>query len=149
RPRGGGGDPRDSRRARRPLFPARQAAVRAGVAHVPEKWTPVFRKGHAPSEKIRARPEQGCALMELPSALRAAIDQALEGISTAEIAKAAEALSQRYRSETRDGQLHLANDIKARAYLAVRLPATYAAIRAAMGALAVVRPDFAPRSMLD
>ena len=87
--------------------------------------------------------------MELPSALRAAVDQALEGISTAEIAKAAEVLSQRYRSETRDGQYHLGDDIAARAYLAVRMPATYAAIRASMSALAKLRPDFAPRTMLD
>ena len=87
--------------------------------------------------------------MELPSALRAAVDQALEGISTAEIAKAAEALSQRYRSETRDGQYHLGDDPSARAYLAVRLPATYAAIRASMSALAELRPEFAPRTMLD
>jgi ribosomal protein RSM22 (predicted rRNA methylase) len=87
--------------------------------------------------------------MELPSVLRAAVDQSLEGISASELARAAEALSQRYRAETRDGTLHLADDIAARAYLAVRLPATYAAIRASMSALAGLRPDFAPGSMLD
>jgi ribosomal protein RSM22 (predicted rRNA methylase) len=87
--------------------------------------------------------------MELPRALRGAIDQALEGVATSDIARAADALSQRYRSETRDGGFHLADDISARAYLATRLPATYAAIRAGMSAVAELRPDFAPRTMLD
>jgi len=66
--------------------------------------------------------------MELPRALREAVDEALAGASTSELTRAAEILSHRYRSETRDGRLHLADDIAARAYLATRLPATYAAI---------------------
>jgi ribosomal protein RSM22 (predicted rRNA methylase) len=87
--------------------------------------------------------------MELPRALREAVDQALDGIPASDLARAAEALSQRYRSEVRDGGFHLGDDITARAYLATRLPATYAAIRAAMSAVAELRPDFAPRTMLD
>ncbi len=35
------------------------------------------------------------------------------------------------------------------AYLAVRLPATYAAVRASFAAIAQARPDFAPRTALD
>src|SRR4029079_17423066 len=46
-------------------------------------------------------------------------------------------------------RLHVADDLSARAYLAARLPATYAAIRAALDAIADVRPDFTPRSLLD
>jgi len=87
--------------------------------------------------------------MELPPALRHAVDAALEGISGRDLAAASEALSQRYRGETRDGRMHVADDLAARAYLAARLPATYAAIRAALDAVAAVRPDFAPRRLLD
>jgi ribosomal protein RSM22 (predicted rRNA methylase) len=87
--------------------------------------------------------------MELPPALRQAVDAALDGVSTRDLAAASDALSQRYRGEVRDGRFHVADDLSARAYLAARLPATYAAIRAALGAVARVRPEFAPRSLLD
>ncbi|QIG46406.1 methyltransferase type 11 [Nordella sp. HKS 07] len=87
--------------------------------------------------------------MELPVLLRQAVDQALEGVALPELTRAAAALSERYRGETRDGRLHLSDDLAAKAYLATRLPATYAAIRAALTELAARRPDFAPRSLLD
>lgn len=87
--------------------------------------------------------------MELPVLLRQAIDQALEGVALADLTRAAASLSERYRGETRDGRLHLSDDLAAKAYLATRLPATYAAIRAAMTELADRRPDFAPESLLD
>ena len=87
--------------------------------------------------------------MELPRALRHAVDAALEGVSARDLAAASAALSERYRAELRDGRLHVDDDLAARAYLAARLPATYAAIRAALGAVAEARPDFAPRSLLD
>jgi ribosomal protein RSM22 (predicted rRNA methylase) len=87
--------------------------------------------------------------MQLPRALREAVDAALEGISASELATAAAALSQRYRNEVRDGRLHVTDDMATRAYLAVRLPATFAAVHAAMAAAAELQTDFAPRSMLD
>jgi len=87
--------------------------------------------------------------MEMPLQLRAAIDQALEGVPLAQLQAAAERLSARYRSETRDGRPHLSDDLSARAYLAVRMPATYAAIRASLDAVAERLPDFAPQSLLD
>jgi ribosomal protein RSM22 (predicted rRNA methylase) len=87
--------------------------------------------------------------MELPRALRHAVDLALEGVPPRDLAAAADALSKRYRAELRDGRLHVADDLAARAYLAARLPATYAAIRAALEAVAAVRPEFAPSSLLD
>jgi ribosomal protein RSM22 (predicted rRNA methylase) len=87
--------------------------------------------------------------MELPVLLRQAVDQALEGVALADLTRAAASLSERYRGETRDGRLHLSDDLTAKAYLATRLPATYAAIRAAMTELAERRPDFAPKSLLD
>ncbi|HWV53122.1 small ribosomal subunit Rsm22 family protein [Pseudorhodoplanes sp.] len=87
--------------------------------------------------------------MELPPLIRAAVDNALEGVPLADLRAAAERLSTRYRSETRDGRAHISDDLSARAYLAVRMPATYAAIRASIDAVAELRPDFSPKSLLD
>jgi ribosomal protein RSM22 (predicted rRNA methylase) len=87
--------------------------------------------------------------MELPSLLRQAIDRALDGIVLADLAAAAKALSRRYRQERHDGRLHVASRRDALAYVAVRMPATYAAVRASFDAIAEVRPDFAPQTMLD
>jgi ribosomal protein RSM22 (predicted rRNA methylase) len=87
--------------------------------------------------------------VELPVALRQAVETVLEGVPLAELARAAADLSSRYRAERRDGAMHLAGDLAARAYLATRLPATYAAIRACLDAVAEIRPDFAPRRLLD
>jgi ribosomal protein RSM22 (predicted rRNA methylase) len=87
--------------------------------------------------------------MELPSPLRAAVDQILRDTPIADIRKAAETLSQRYRGEIRDGRAHLAERAAAIAYLATRLPATYAAIRASLSAIADVRPGWTPRTLLD
>ncbi len=87
--------------------------------------------------------------MELPAALRQAVDDALEGVPLGPLTRAATALSDRYRGDIRDGRWHVADDLAARAYLAVRLPATYAAVGACLDAIAAARPDFAPRTLLD
>jgi ribosomal protein RSM22 (predicted rRNA methylase) len=87
--------------------------------------------------------------MQLPPSLRAAIERELEGIALADLARAADALSQRYRAEVQDGRLHLSDEVAARAYLTTRLPATFAAVSAALNATAEARPDFAPRTALD
>ena len=87
--------------------------------------------------------------MELPRALRHAVDHALDGVALSEIAAVAADLSRRYREELRDGKLHVATDRAVLAYLAVRLPATYAAVRASFAAVAAIRPDFAPATILD
>lgn len=87
--------------------------------------------------------------MELPTRLRRAVDQALEGVPLAELTQAAARLSDRYRGETMDGALHISSDLAAKAYIATRLPATYAAVREAMARLAELRPDFHPKRLLD
>ena len=87
--------------------------------------------------------------MELPPPLRQAVDRALEGIRLSELSSAASALSLRYREEVRDGRMHLDDERSALAYLATRLPATYAAARASFTALAEALPGFAPTTMLD
>src|SRR6516225_6364233 len=87
--------------------------------------------------------------MELPPLLRRAIDLVLEGVAPADLSAAAESLSARYRAELRDERFHLADDLAVSAYLATRLPATYAAIRASLKAACENRPGFTPRSLLD
>ena len=96
--------------------------------------------------------------MELPPLLRNAVDRALSGMPLSELATTAAVLSQRYREERRDGKAHVASDRDALAYLAVRLPATYAAVRAILAAVAeagrscsrtvrsILAPVRAPRS---
>jgi ribosomal protein RSM22 (predicted rRNA methylase) len=87
--------------------------------------------------------------MELPPPLRQAVDRALEGVPLFELALSARALSLRYREEIRDGRPHLNDERSALAYLATRLPATYAATHASLAALAEALPGFAPATMLD
>lgn len=87
--------------------------------------------------------------MELPAALRQAVDRLLDGTSLSELQKAAGVLSSRYRAELRDGRLHLDDRLAVKAYLATRLPATYAAIRASLEQVALAAPDFSPHSLLD
>lgn len=87
--------------------------------------------------------------MQLPPALRQAIDRELEGVALSDLAPAADTLSRRYRAEIRDGRLHLGDALAARAYLVTRLPATFAAIAASLAAVVEALPDFEPRSLLD
>jgi len=87
--------------------------------------------------------------MELPPVLRRLVDDALAHRPLRALEHAARTLSARYRGEILDGMPHIPDDLAARAYLATRLPATYAAIAAAFSAVAHLRPDFSPRSMLD
>ena len=87
--------------------------------------------------------------MQLPPLLRAAVDRALEGVSSAELTSAAQKLSDRYRAEVRDGTPHLDHQHAALAYLGTRLPATFAAIRRSFEAVAAASPGFAPATTLD
>ena len=87
--------------------------------------------------------------MELPAPLRQAVDRILEKIPLPELKQAAKTLSDRYRAELRDGRLHMAQDMAVKAYLATRLPATYAAVRASLDTLNAARPDFTPKTLLD
>ena len=87
--------------------------------------------------------------MELPAALRQGVDGLLEKVPLPALKQAAKTLSERYRAELRDGRLHMSEDMAVKAYLATRLPATYAAVRASLDALADAQPDFQPKSLLD
>ena len=82
--------------------------------------------------------------MELPPLLRRAVDNALNSTALSDLAATAAALSDRYREERHDIKPRVISDREALAYLAVRLPATYAAIRSSFNAVAEARPDFMP-----
>jgi ribosomal protein RSM22 (predicted rRNA methylase) len=87
--------------------------------------------------------------MELPATLRQAVDRMLAGTSLPDLQKAADLLSRRYRAEIRDGRLHVSDALAAKAYLAARLPATYAAIRRSLADAVELSGNDAPQSMLD
>ncbi|SMD09212.1 small ribosomal subunit Rsm22 family protein [Rhizobium sp. RU36D] len=87
--------------------------------------------------------------MELPTALRQAVDSALANQPIERLTQASERLSNRYRKEVRDGAFHIDDDLAAKAYLATRLPATFAAVRAALGMVEDLAPGFSPASLID
>lgn len=87
--------------------------------------------------------------MELPLLLRQNLSKALSQVALAELIKASESLSLRYRNEVRDERLHLEDNLSALAYLASRLPATYGAIRDSFKRLMAVYPSFTPETLLD
>lgn len=87
--------------------------------------------------------------MQLPSALRAAVDTLLEEMPVSALKQAARTLSERYRAELRDGRLHMSGELAVKAYLATRLPATFAAVRASLDAIVGARPDWSPQTLLD
>jgi ribosomal protein RSM22 (predicted rRNA methylase) len=87
--------------------------------------------------------------LELPAPLRQGVERLLENVPLSSLKQAAKTLSDRYRAELRDGRLHMAQDQAVQAYLATRLPATYAAIRASLDALNEARPEFMPKTLID
>jgi ribosomal protein RSM22 (predicted rRNA methylase) len=87
--------------------------------------------------------------MQLPSTLRELANEALRGSGGQTLTRAHERLSARYRAEVHDGRAHVGDEMTALAYVATRMPATYAAISAAFRAVANVRADFIPRTLLD
>lgn len=87
--------------------------------------------------------------MELPGPLRQGVERLLEKVPLPVLKQAARTLSDRYRAELRDGRLHMAEEMAVKAYLATRLPATYAAVRASLDAVSDARPNYAPKTLLD
>ena len=87
--------------------------------------------------------------MQLPAALRQALDARLDRHAIDDLRSGGERLSGRYRAEIRDGRQHLDGEPAVLAYLAARMPATFAAIRASLEQITLRRPDFAPDTLLD
>lgn len=76
--------------------------------------------------------------------LREAVERELAGRPGAGLRASASSLSGHYRG---GGRSDAAIDLDA--YLAVRLPATFAAVRQVLHEVQAARPEFAPRSLLD
>lgn len=88
--------------------------------------------------------------MELPGALRGALDAELGRIAPRDLARATAALVERYRgARPTQGERLLTSEEEVAAYAAYRLPATYAACAAALAALRERWRDAPPRSLLD
>ena len=89
--------------------------------------------------------------MTLPADLRAAIDELVAHRSQRDLAERAHKISERYRDYERSQSrfpLHLTSE-DVLAYVATRLPATFAACAHVLNDIATLRPDFLPKSLLD
>jgi len=84
---------------------------------------------------------------DLPAALKATLEAKLHGQPRQDAASRAARISRTYRDGGGSNAITSADD--ALAYAVVRMPATYAAVAACLNALSEVRPDFAPRTLLD
>ena len=84
---------------------------------------------------------------DLPAELRSALEAKLQGQSRSEIAVHAAQISKTYRDGGNSRAIVSQTD--ALAYALARMPATYAAVAASLNALVELRPDFAPKSLLD
>jgi ribosomal protein RSM22 (predicted rRNA methylase) len=84
---------------------------------------------------------------DLPAELKGALDAMLEGLPRSDVAARAAAISRTYREGGGSGTIRSETD--ALAYALARMPATYAAVAASLNALSEIRPDFAPKTLLD
>jgi ribosomal protein RSM22 (predicted rRNA methylase) len=88
-------------------------------------------------------------MVDLPVELAERVERLLEDVSPRDLGRASADLSAKYRDkrERRAPVARSESDILA--YLASRLPATYAAISAVFAAIREQRPDWKPRSVVD
>ncbi|HEX3114728.1 MAG TPA: small ribosomal subunit Rsm22 family protein [Bradyrhizobium sp.] len=84
---------------------------------------------------------------DLPAELKSALESRLQGVSRNEAASRAALISKTYREG--GGSSAIASEADALAYALARMPATYAAVAASLNAFREIRPDFAPKSLLD
>ncbi|MET9252888.1 small ribosomal subunit Rsm22 family protein [Streptomyces sp. NPDC003717] len=84
-----------------------------------------------------------------PDALRAALAELVDGLPAREAGRAVERLIATYRGATPTDAPILRDRADVVAYAAYRMPATFAAVRAALGAFADAVPDWAPGSHVD
>jgi ribosomal protein RSM22 (predicted rRNA methylase) len=88
--------------------------------------------------------------VDLPNDLRVALDGLVADVPPASLRRSFEGLSARYRAGHALGATDFVRGHEdAVAYAAYRLPATFAAVRAALSTVNQFRPDLLPRSVLD
>ena len=87
--------------------------------------------------------------MELPADLRAGIEAAATGVPNRDLAEAVDRLIARYRQDRPAPEAILAGPADVAAYAVYRMPATFAAVQAALAQLHRAYPGLAPRTHLD
>ncbi len=87
--------------------------------------------------------------MSLPAALNQVIEQKVLEISRVELSRAASELSERYRHHSISRARLMSHEADRLAYLAVRMPATYAAARAVLAEVRRLAPEVEIESLLD
>src|SRR5664279_1182829 len=107
---------------------------------------PLIRR-FAPPSPTRGEGKKTMTAPDLPPELKAALDARLQGLSRSDTAERAAVISKNYRDGGGSGAIKSGTD--ALAYALARMPATYAAVIAGLNALCEIRPDFAPKSLLD
>jgi ribosomal protein RSM22 (predicted rRNA methylase) len=86
----------------------------------------------------------------LPDDLRVAVERALAAARPRALSTAVRTLSERYRGHRSDAAFPpLQTELEALAYLAYRLPATFAALSAALQEVRLLQPGLTPQSLLD
>src|SRR5688500_11395154 len=88
-------------------------------------------------------------MAELPRELADGVEWLLEGVSARDLSRASSDLSEKYRQKRERRAPVARSQSEILAYAASRLPATYAAITAVLGAVRELRPDWQPRTLLD
>ncbi|MHB9862298.1 small ribosomal subunit Rsm22 family protein [Streptomyces sp. YIM S03343] len=81
--------------------------------------------------------------------LRAALDAVLDGVPPRQAAQAVDRLMAAYRGDTPTAAPILRDRADVAAYAAYRMPATFEAVRAALGAFADAVPEWVPASHVD
>lgn len=88
--------------------------------------------------------------MRLPEDLSLALSEELAKVPRKGLSEAAAELSQRYRSSERDKhKVFMSDEMHRLAYLAVRLPATFAVVARVLEEIKKRLPDFSPKSVCD
>ncbi|GGO89101.1 small ribosomal subunit Rsm22 family protein [Wenjunlia tyrosinilytica] len=87
--------------------------------------------------------------MELPEELGLAFSRVLAGLPAGQVARAVDRLMDNYRGTMATDKPLLASRADVAAYAAYRMPATYAAVRFALGEFARLAPEWAPRTHVD
>ena len=88
--------------------------------------------------------------MQLPREIRNTLEDLLGASPTADLARAAAIVSERYRrTRGASAPLGIASTLEAEAYLATRFPATFCSVARAIESLAEAVPGFTPQTLLD
>jgi ribosomal protein RSM22 (predicted rRNA methylase) len=87
--------------------------------------------------------------MRLPPRLQDAVEREISKYGLGALTRAASGLSDKYRNRRRAVEKFIVTDIERLAYAAIRMPATYAAVRAVFAEIRARAPEMKCKSLLD